>query len=323
MEVTPLGASLPLLLAACLLDALFGDPEYRAHPVRLIGHSLSRIEAALRAAGFDGYLGGIVLFIALSGLWCGVAAAFTLVLHSIHRWLAIAFHAFWLYSLLAFRDLLAHVWRVERAARSGDLAACRRAVSMLVGRDTANMDAAACRRAAIESLSENLVDGVLSPIFWYALLGLPGVTLFKVVSTMDSMVGYKSPRYVRFGWCGARVDDLMNWVPARIAWLLIALAALFIPGCSARRALTAGWRQHALVPGPNSGWSEAGCAGAIRRRLAGPIYAGGALVTEIWLGHPEDLPAGGRGDITRAALLCTLTAVFYLCCIGGLIAAFD
>lgn len=323
MEVTPLGASLPLLLAACLLDALLGDPAYRAHPVRLIGRSLARIEAALRAAGFDGYLGGILLFFALSGLWCGVAAASALAFHSIHPWLAISFHAFWLYSLIAFRDLLAHVWRVERAARSGDLAAARRAISMLVGRDTAQMDIAACRRAAIESLSENLVDGVLSPLFWYAFLGLPGVTLFKVVSTMDSMVGYQSPRYLRFGWCGARADDLMNWVPARITWLLMALAALFIPGCSAVRALTAGWDQHALVPGPNSGWSEAGCAGAIRRRLAGPIYAGGALVTEIWLGCREDPPAGGHGDLTRATLLCSLTAALYLACVIGLIVAFD
>ena len=95
-------------------------------------------------------------------------------------------------------------------------------MSALVGRDTDRMDAGACRRAAVESLSENLTDGFVSPVFWYVLAGIPGLVLFKVVSTMDSMVGYKTPRYLRFGWCGARLDDVMNFVPARLTWLVIA-----------------------------------------------------------------------------------------------------
>ncbi len=319
MEVTPLGASVILLLAACALDGLLGDPVYAAHPARLMGKSLERIEAALRAAGFDGYLGGILLLLAMSGLWCGTVAALALSLHLVHPWLSAAFHVFWLYSLIAFRDLVAHVLRVERAARAGDLDAARRAISMLVGRDTDRMDLAACRRAAIESLSENLVDGVLSPLFWYCLLGLPGVTLFKVVSTMDSMVGYKTPRYLRFGWCGARTDDVMNWLPARLTWFLMAVAAIFVPGCTAAGALRVGWRQHAVVPGPNSGWSEAACAGGIHRRLAGPIYAAGVLVNETWLGAPEDPPAGLDGDVGRAIALCVTTGGLFLLLIALLI----
>lgn len=316
MEMTPLGAFLPFLIAACLLDLLLGDPVYAAHPVRLFGRTLSRMEAALRAAALDGYAGGIFLFLFLGGLWCGLAAAAAVVLHAANAWLGAAFHVFWLYSLLAFRDLLVHVYRVERAARQGKIEDARRAISMLVGRDTDRMDGAACRRAAIESLSENLVDGVLSPIFWYCLLGLPGITLFKVVSTMDSMVGFKSPRYLRFGWCGARTDDLMNLLPARMAWLLISAAAAFVPRCSALGALRVGWTQHAIVPGPNSGWSEAACAGAIRRRLAGPIYAQGALVNEIWLGDPSDPPGGQDGDTGRAVAVCALCAVLFLCLAG-------
>jgi adenosylcobinamide-phosphate synthase len=312
MEMTPLGASVPFLIAACLLDLLLGDPVYAAHPVRMFGRTLERMEAALRAASLDGYLGGIFLFFFLGGLWCGLAAAVALVLHAIHPWLAAAFHVFWLYSLLAYRDLLVHVARVERAAKRGNLEDARRAIAMLVGRDTDRMDAAACRRAAIESLSENLVDGVLSPIFWYCLLGLPGLTLFKVVSTMDSMVGFKSPRYLRFGWCGARLDDLMNLLPARLSWLLIGSAAIVVPGCSALGALRVGWRQHAIVTGPNSGWSEAACAGAIRRRLVGPIYAQGALVNEAWLGDPADPPAGQDGDTGRAMAVCSLCAAAFI-----------
>jgi adenosylcobinamide-phosphate synthase len=301
------------------MDALVGDPVYAAHPARLMGRSLERIEGALRAAGFDGYLGGVLLLLALSGLWCGAVAALALSLHLAHPWLAAAFHVFWLYSLIAFRDLLAHVWRVERAVRTGDLGAARKAISMLVGRDTDRMDLAACRRAAIESLSENLVDGVISPLFWYCLLGLPGITLFKVVSTMDSMVGYKTPRYLRFGWCGARTDDVMNWLPARFTWLLMTLAACVVSGCSPSGALSIGWSQHAIVPGPNSGWSEAACAGGIRRRLAGPIYAGGALVNQTWLGDLSDPPAGLEGDVGRATALCSTTAGLFLLLIAAVI----
>jgi len=182
-------------------------------------------------------------------------------------------------------------------------------IAQLVGRDTTRMDFAACRRAAIESLSENLTDGFLSPIFWYAVAGLPGIVLFKVVSTMDSMVGYKTPLYLRFGWCGARLDDVMNWLPARISWLLIALCASPLPGYSASKALRIGWRQHALMPGPNSGWSEATTAGAMQRRLVGQIWRHGQLVTELWLGDASDPPAGDDSDVRRASILVTIVGL--------------
>ena len=221
------------------------------------------------------------------------------------QWAALAGQVFLIYSLLALRDLLQHGWAVELAARQGDLPEARCRVSRLVGRETDRMDLAACRRAAIESLSENLTDGFVSPIFWYAVAGLPGIVLFKVVSTMDSMVGYKTPLYLRFGWCGARLDDLMNWLPARINWLLISLCAAPLPGYSGRKALRIGWLQHALMPGPNSGWSEATTAGAIQRRLVGQIWRHGQLVTELWLGDANDPPAGDDSDVRRSAVLLT------------------
>src|SRR5207342_1161092 len=124
------------------------------------------------------------------------------------------------------------VWRIEAAVRADDLTRARTAVGALVGRDTDRLDGGGCRRAAVESLSENLTDGFVSPVCWYLLAGLPGLVLFKVVSTMDSMVGYKTPRYLRFGWCGARLDDVMNYVPARLTWLVIALVASILPSFS-------------------------------------------------------------------------------------------
>ena len=208
---------------------------------------------------------------------------------------------FLIYSLLALRDLLHHGWEVEHAAARNDLQGTRTAISKLVGRDTSKLDAAACRRAAIESLSENLTDGFVSPVFWYTVCGLPGLLLFKVVSTMDSMVGYKNARYLRFGWCGARTDDVMNWIPARLTWLLLTASAFLVPGCSARKSFAIGWRQHAIVPGPNSGWSEAAAAGAIQRKLVGPIWANGRIVTEAWLGDPaRPHRQGQKKDFRRA-----------------------
>jgi adenosylcobinamide-phosphate synthase len=307
-----LGARPDVLAAAVVLDLLLGDPVYRLHPVRLIGESLSLIEKALRRMGADGYGGGIVLFVILAALWVVVVAFVHLDLAALGSWPAWLFHVFIVYSLLAFGDLFRHVWRVEHALERGDLAAARTAIGRLVGRDTDRMDEGACRRAAIESMSEGLPDGYVSAIFWYVLLGLPGLIVFKVVSTMDSMVGYRTPRYLRFGWCGARLDDAMNFIPARLSWLLIAVSAVAVPRTSPAKALAIGYRQAGLLPSPNSGWPEAATAGAIRRRLVGPIWRGGQLVTEIWIGDPSDPPASERADLARATALIL---------IAGLIAA--
>jgi adenosylcobinamide-phosphate synthase len=304
LGLTPALAPDPWLLGmAVALDLALGDPSYPAHPIRLMGASLSWIERILRRAGADGYGGGIALFAVLASLWLGLTSLLVVGAGLWSAAAAKAVHLFLLYSLLALGSLLRHGWAVEAPLRREDLAAARQAVAQLVGRDTDRMDAGACRRAVIESLSENLTDGFVSPIFWYVLAGLPGIVLFKIVSTMDSMVGYKTPRYLRFGWCGARLDDVMNWLPARATWLLLALTALVVPGCSAPAAVRIGWQQHGTLPSPNSGWPETATAGAIQRRLAGPIWLAGALVTDIWLGDPSCPPVETAGDYQRAQAL--------------------
>jgi adenosylcobinamide-phosphate synthase len=295
--------------AAVLLDFAIGDPVYAAHPVRLMGHTLTWFEQRLRAVRANGYAGGIALFLLLAGVWIGGVSGLALAMERVSRVAAIAVHVFFVYSFLALHDLFRHVWAVERAARRGDLEAARAAIAHLVGRDTGRLDLAACRRAAIESLSENLSDGFVSPLFWYVAAGLPGIVLFKIASTMDSMVGYKTPCYRRFGWCGARLEDVMNYLPARMTWLLLAAVAIFVPGCSAKKALVIGWRQHAILPGPNAGWGEAATAGAIERKLIGPIWANGALMTDVWLGDSADAAAGEAADITRASVLIAATGL--------------
>jgi adenosylcobinamide-phosphate synthase len=307
-----LGALTPsafALVVAVVLDLILGDPVYAFHPIRLVGATLSAFERVLRAAGADGYVGGIVLFVGLAVVWVGGLAVLVALFARLHPWAGWAVHVFLLYSLIALGDLLHHVRRIEAGVAADDLPRARTAVSAIVGRDTDRMDGAACRRAAVESLSENLVDGFTSPLAWYLVGGLPGIVLFKVVSTMDSMVGFKTPRYLQFGWCGARLDDVMNYAPARLTWALIGMMAAVVPGSSAVKAWHIGLEQHATLLGPNSGWSEATTAGAIQRRLIGPIWKGGRLVTDVWIGDPADPPLATADDLERAVRLVTVTGL--------------
>jgi adenosylcobinamide-phosphate synthase len=305
----PLAPDAALLMVAVGVDIAVGDPVYAWHPVRLIGRMLTWMELRLRQAGVDGYGGGILLFAGLATLSLGVVTAVLFAANAVSPPVGWFIHAYVLYSLLALGDLVRHVWRIEAAVRAGDLPRARLAVGALVGRDTDRMDAGACRRAAVESLSENLTDGFVSPVFYYVLAGLPGLVLFKVVSTMDSMVGYKTPRYLRFGWCGARLDDAMNYVPARLTWLVIAVLAALLPAYSGRKAWTVGLRQHRLLLGPNAGWSEAATAGALQRQIVGPIWRQGVQVTDLWIGDASDPPLGTAGDVTRAVMLVLLSGL--------------
>lgn len=297
-----------LILAACGLDAVLGDPAYRLHPIRVLGACILAGERWLFRVGLDGRAGGILLWIAtvigaLGGWWLVHAA-----LQLLHPWLAFGWDLFIAYSLLCARDLLNQGRRVLRALddSSPDLPAARRELQMLVSRETECLPRAGVVRATIESLSENLTDAVLTPLWALCLLGLPGLILVKVVSTLDSMVGYKNARYARFGWAGARSDDLVHWLPARLSVPLIAVAAALLR-LHSRLVFSAALRYHAMLPSPNSGWSEAAFAGALRVRLVGPIWHQGRLVNQTYMGDP-DWPAELGPDELRSALRLLLLA---------------
>ncbi|MBK1617885.1 cobalamin biosynthesis protein CobD [Lamprobacter modestohalophilus] len=301
-----------LILAACALDALVGDPVYRLHPIRVLGAWTLACERWLFARGLDGRLGGVLLWAAtvggaLGGWWLVHAGLILL-----HPWLAFVWDLFIAYSLLCARDLLNQGRRVLLAL--DDLPLARRELQMLVSRDTETLPRAGVVRATIESLSENLTDGVLTPLWALCLFGLPGLILVKVVSNLDSMVGYKNARYARFGWAGARSDDLVHWLPARLAVLVIMLAAALLR-LHPRLALSAALRDHAMLPSPNSGWSEAACAGALRVRLVGPIWHQGRLVNEAYMGEP-DWPAELDAEDLRRALLLVLVACLIALAVG-------
>lgn len=306
MGIEGLAPSAPLLLAGLLLDAVFGDPQVRWHPIRLIGDTLSFFEKLLRRIGWDGRAGGCLLFLLLALAWVVVPS---FAIYAAGGWsttVSLVLHILAVYICFALRDLVDHVRRVQKAARRQDLPATHQAIGLFVGREVGHMDFQACRRAAIESLAESFVDGFLSALFWYVLLGVPGLLLFKVVSTMDSMIGFKTPKYFYFGWCGARVDDLMNYMPARLGWLLLGLSAIPFRGLSPMKGWRIGLKQHSIVPGPNAGWSEATMAGLLQRRLIGPIWKNGSLVTDVWLGEPADPPAGTDSDVFHALCVTLL-----------------
>jgi adenosylcobinamide-phosphate synthase len=320
MELTDvLKWSPSLILFAFILDLLFGDPVYRWHPIRLIGNLLSAYERLLRHFGLDGYGGGVALFVLLAGSSLSVVMGIHALLAQVHDGLAWLWDVYIAWSTIALGDLGKHGRRIANAVTNGDLESARYHVGMLVGRDLHRMSAADCCRAAVESVSENLTDGVISPLFYLFCFGIPGAVLFKVISTMDSMVGYKTPRYLRFGWCGARLDDVANYIPARLTWLLMIAVGSVLRGYHAQQCLRIGWEQHHLLPGPNSGWAEAGAAGALGLQLIGPIWLHGELVTDIWIGNPKARQQAEPEDVYRMIWLATVcTVVFVLLGCGTL-----
>lgn len=291
------------------IDVLIGDPIFPWHPIRLLGRWLAALENFLFKTGLNGYVGGILLFLLLAGTVLPLCFALLAGAHALHPLAFDAAAGLVLWACFALRDLIVHGERIARAIARNDLPAARSAISMLVGRDTNKMDLRACGRGAVESMSENLVDGVLSPLVFALAFGPLGAVLFKIVSTMDSMVGYKNERYLRFGWCGARLDDVANYLIARLSFVLLTTLAFVLPGFRGGKAWRVGLAQHAFTPGPNSGWPEATTAGALGLRLAGPIYKNGVLVCDLWLGDADAPVGANEHDIRRCYLLLILSTL--------------
>nr|VFK61730.1 MAG: adenosylcobinamide-phosphate synthase [Candidatus Kentron sp. TUN] len=286
-----------------------GDPVYPLHPVRVLAAWSLVWEKWLFGMGFNGYLGGILHGALVIGgalvTWWGIRSGLGLI----HPWAAWAWDLFLAYSFLCIRDLLIHGRRVLDALN--DLPVARRQLAMLVGRDTADLSRAGIVRATIESLAENLTDGVLTPLWALCLFGLPGLIVVKAVSGLDSMVGYKNARYRRFGWFGARADDLANWLPARLSVPLIMVAAALL-GLHPKLAWQSAWRYQAMLPSPNSGWSEAACAGALRIQLLGPIRYAGKLTNQAFMGDTDWPHEPNAADLRRALrliMVCSLLAL--------------
>ncbi|HBT96493.1 MAG TPA: cobalamin biosynthesis protein CobD, partial [Desulfobulbaceae bacterium] len=240
------------ILAAFGLDLLLGDPRWLPHPVKLIGRLALALEAPLRRHIANTRMAGAATVIAVVGAAGLISWAAVHYATAIHPVLGDITSILLLYTTFATRDLLRHSQKVYQALRAGDIAGGREAVAMFVGRDTDNLDEEGVSRAAVESVAENLIDGVTAPIFFAALGGPVAAMMYKAASTLDSTFGYKNERYLRFGWASARLDDVLNYLPARLTVPFIAMAAAmagFRPFGALRVCLRDG-RQHAS---PNAG----------------------------------------------------------------------
>ena len=294
------------LLLGCLLDLMFGDPHWMPHPVRAMGALIALLERPLRAL-FPKRPGGelaagAALVLLVTGLSTGAAVLALWLCRHIHPLLAFVVEALLCYQLLAARSLRDESVKVYRALRDGTLEEARKAVSMIVGRDTERLDEAGVAKAAVETVAENASDGVIAPLLFLAIGGAPLGVLYKSINTMDSMVGYKNDRYLYFGRAAARLDDLVNLIPARLAGVLMCLAAGF-DGKNAWKIFLRDRKQH---KSPNSAHTEAAAAGALDIQLAGSNYYFGKLVEKPTIGDP--LRPVEPADILRCNRLMYATA---------------
>lgn len=305
-----------ILALALFADASIGDPPTWPHLVRLMGIAVERLEARLRVALPDSLgLAGVLLVLLVVG---GAAtSAWALLVIAGDTWQPLA----WLIALaLSWQCLAAgQLWREARAVarplEAGDLGLARRRLAMIVGRETASLDEEGVRRALIETMAENLNDGVIAPLFYITLFGPVGGVAYKAINTLDSMVGYKNERYAELGRCAARLDDVAGWLPARFsAWLLVAAARLV--GLDAGGAWRAMKRDHAAHTSPNAGWPEAACAGALGIRLGGPSFYSGQLKDKPWL-NPEGRQPGSHDVAAASRLLVMASAVAGLLALAG------
>ncbi|MHC8507792.1 MAG: adenosylcobinamide-phosphate synthase CbiB [Rhodospirillales bacterium] len=278
-----------LLSAALALEALLGEARWLfkiiPHPIAVMGAAagwldrrLNRERRAESVRAVRGLFAALVIICAAGALGAALAEAARSIRFGWTAELAA------LTLMLAGRSLYTHVRRVSRALQTGGLEAGREAVSHIAGRAPKHLDRHGVCRTAVESLAENFSDAVVAPAFWYLVFGLPGVFAYKAVNTLDSMIGHMTPRHRAFGMAAARMDDIANWIPARLSGLFIALAALFAPRASPGRALKVMFRDAGKHRSPNAGWPEGAMAGAVDCALAGPRrYAHGA-VNDPWIG---------------------------------------
>ena len=300
-----------LVLAALALEAVAGGLRFPSapHPVGIIGSLVAVFDRWLnRESSSEGVrfaFGVVVVLIvvtACGGIGWGVG------------WLTRAQPFGWGIELvlaallISQRSLHGHVRAVADALENGGAEEGRKAVAHIVGRDPASLDCHGIARASIESCAENFSDGVVAPVFWYALFGMPGLLAYKAVNTMDSMIGYRTPRYRAFGKAAARLDDLLNLIPARLAGLLISLAALAAPSAHPAEAVRTMLRDASRHRSVNAGWPEGAMAGSLGLALAGPRSYPNAVAEDSWIGGGT--PDATAGDIHRALRVYVFACLF-------------
>lgn len=308
-------------LAACIggfcLDFLFGDPVWLYHPVRIMGNVISLLEKAVRKISRNsksglltggGLLWGLVII-----LFTGIPYGVLEILKSKNEIAAFFLEMFWCYQLLAAKSLKTESMKVYKKLQDSDLEGARKAVSMIVGRDTANLDCEGITKATVETIAENTSDGVIAPLFYMLIGGAPLGMLYKAINTMDSMLGYKDEKYLYIGRIAAKMDDVVNYIPARISAIMMVLAA-FLCGLDWKNGWKIFLRDRYNHSSPNSAQTEAVCAGALDIQLAGDAWYFGKLYKKPYIGEP--IRSIRIEDICQTNRLMYVTAIVTMIIFG-------
>ena len=302
-----------------ILDMIFGDPHWLYHPIRLIGKLITNTEKLVRSCfpktKSGGRMGGIVLAIIVMAVSTGIPLMILVICYKIHVYLGVAIESIFCYQLLATKSLKVESMKVYKALKDGDLEKARYAVSMIVGRDTKSLNAVGITKAAVETVAENTSDGSIAPLIGIIIGGAPLGFLYKSINTMDSMIGYKNDKYINLGRFAAKLDDIVNYIPARLSAYMMILSA-YILGMDGKNAYRIYKRDRYKHASPNSAHTESVCAGALGIRLAGDAYYFGKLHKKEYIG--DAIREIEVEDIKRANRLLYMCAFLSLVLLMGI-----
>lgn len=294
---------------AYILDLMFGDPRWMLHPVKVIGWLIKKLELFLREAFKNERIGGIILAISVIGVSWSVSFIIIGFAYSINRYLGSIVSIMIIYTSIAAKDLDMESMEVYRSLERKDIISARKKLSFIVGRDTRNLGNREVIRATVETVSENIVDGIISPLFYAFIGGAPLALAYKAINTLDSMVGYKNEKYKDFGWASAKIDTLANFIPARLSALFLPLASL-LAGKDALNSWRIARRDGRKNPSPNSGIPEAAIAGALGVQLGGLNYYNSKANLKPFIG--DDIFALEAGHIKESVKISYISSALFL-----------
>ncbi|WDP90713.1 MAG: cobalamin biosynthesis protein CobD [Desulfobacter sp.] len=305
-ETFGFGLAWQVVAAAFILDILAGDPRWLPHPIIWMGNAISFFEPRFRRLIRSPLVSGLGFALFLIVLTWSLSMVTLALAFRINPWAGAAVQVMLLFYCFSVRSLTRAAMDVARPLVAGDLSRARTMVGYIVGRETANLDRSGITRGAVETVAENFVDGFLSPLFFALVFGVPGAMAYKMVNTLDSMVGYKNDAYLLFGRASARIDDLANYIPARLSVAVISMAAALISPARGRRAFTTALSQGRNHKSPNAGYPEAAFAGAMGVRMGGPNVYHGKRVEKPYIGGEFQDPVPEK--IARACELMVVSA---------------
>jgi len=302
------------LICAYVLDLALGDPQWFPHPVRFIGRLITLLENFFRGLGTTTLwlrISGIILALIVCGSTFLVTFFLIYWIGNFSRVAGFACSIFFAYATLATRDLHVETRRVLRALEARDFACAREELSFLVGRDTGHLDEPEILRALLETIAENISDGVMAPLFYLGLGGPPAAMTYKAINTLDSMVGYRNERYRHIGWVSAKLDDAANFIPARLSGFMIIISALLL-GRPWRNALGILWRDRKNHESPNSAWPEAAMAGTLGIQLGGLNYYFGQRSQKPFIGdQKKEIEPTDVRESWKILYLCSLEMLLF------------